>query len=522
MRVSGDVLSGRVGFQFGSTRDHVRPAKVLRTKRTITSFRPPRAEGRPGDVVPELGPVEVFSEKAKEFIASVGKGLVAASLAGALLAGSPAVQAREMRFPASGDPEVFTVQQTLVEAWSIVRDTFVDGDGGSEWEQELSDSLMNAYRSKNGKEAYHAIEDMLKDVPDPYTRIIPPEEYADFRVTSDGELQGVGLLIAADPSNGKLMVLASIKGSPADRAGILAGDELVSINGKSTEGLNGAGAAKILRGRNGTSVRVKLARRTDQIPGVPGTPESLPRATTKQFTLRREIVELSPVFYGKVHEAGEDYGYIKLTNFSTKAAVDMRNAVVDLEEQGVQAFILDLRNNPGGLVDAGLEVARLWLDGSPTIFNVAGRGSDVMQSVALSEGSALTDLPLAVLVNQDSASASEILAGALKDSHRASLIGDRTYGKGKIQTVYELMDGSALFVTVARYKTPAQHDIDMVGITPDMACRPMLAGDAPPGEGDGVRGPSSMRGKSILEADLEMDDCFLTAERFLYQQSHQI
>ncbi|GMH42932.1 hypothetical protein BSKO_10854 [Bryopsis sp. KO-2023] len=520
MQKSGDVLCGRAGFQSGRRRAHLGRAttKVLRAKKSSTSFTPPRAESRHGDANSGHGAVEGFTEMAKEVFASVGKGVVALSLTGALLTGAPAVEARELSFPASGNPDVFTVQRTLLEAWSIVRDTFVDGDGGVEWEQELGDSLMNAYRSQNGKEAYHAIEKMLKDVPDPYTRIIPPEEYTEFRVNSDGQLQGVGLLIAADPSNGKLMVLASIKGSPADRAGIIAGDELVSIDGKSTQGLNGPGAAKILRGQNGTSVRVKLARRTDQIPGVPGTPEPLPQATTKLFTLRREVVQLSPVFYGKVREAEEDYGYIKLTNFSSKAAADMRNAVVDLEEQGVRAFILDLRNNPGGLVDAGMDVARLWLDGSPTIFKIAGRGSYEMQGIALSDGEALTDLPLVVLVNEGSASASEILAGALKDSHRASLIGDKTYGKGKIQTVYELQDGSALFVTVARYKTPEEHDIDMVGIMPDMACRPALAGEAPPGKGE----PTAMQGKTVLETDLEMDDCFLTAERFLYQQAHEI
>lgn len=450
------------------------------------------------------------------------RGALAVGLCGALLLSPLQSDALELRFPASGNPEIFTAQKTLVQAWSIVRESYVDGDGGMEWQDVLKESMQSAYDATDGKEAYNTIQDMLEAKGDPYTRIIPPEEYANFRVSSDGELQGVGLFIASDPSNGKLMVLSPVKGSPADRAGILPGDELLSIDGHSTQGLNGPEAARELRGRNGTSVMVKLARRTEQIPGVPGTPESRPKTKTRLVSLKREVVELSPVYYSKVNEAGQDLGYIKLLNFSSKAAVEMKNAISDLQSEGVGGLILDLRNNPGGLVDAGLDVSRLFLEGSPTIFNVSGREDSDLRTIGLEEGHAATTLPLVVVVNQDSASASEILAGALKDNHRATLIGDRTFGKGKIQTVFELNDGSALFVTVARYKTPENKDIDLVGIKPDLACQPNIVGPAPRGEGDGVRGPNSLRSKTLLEADLEMDDCFLTAERFLYKNSQHL
>jgi len=438
---------------------------------------------------------------------------LAAVASGALLCASPA-RADIERFPASANPEVFAVQKTLVEAWDIVDKVFVDPTG-DDWRQDLRSHLLDAYKAKDADQAYNSISGMLEDLKDPYTRLVPPDEYASFRMDSKGEVQGVGLLIASDPSSGKIVVLAPLRGSPAEKAGIMPGDEVLSINGRSTRGLDGKEAAKSLRGKDGTTVSVKLARRTEEIPGVPARVEEKPVIKYKSVQMKREVVELNPVYYDNVEEAGMKLGYIKLTTFSNKSSDAIRNAVEQLDGDGVDAFVLDLRGNPGGLVQAGLDIARVWLDGPATIFHISGRNASAHSEVTLHDGVSSTEKPLVVLVNEESASASEILAGALHDNHRAKIIGDRTYGKGKIQNVFELQDGSALFVTVARYQTPDLDEIDGKGIVPDLGCFPDKVGPAPKGEGIGVQGPSVMEVKSMLEAELELDDCFVTAERFL-------
>lgn len=349
-------------------------------------------------------------------------------------------------------------------------------------------------------------------------------------MSSDGELKGgVGLLIASDPASGRLLVLAPIKGSPADRAGIQPGDEVLTVDGTSTQGWDGEDAAKILRGEKGSSVTVEVARRRpmDAIPGVAGIRDSEDaRVELKRFKLRRERVELSPVFATTLHYDDHSFGYVRLVNFSQHAAHDMQNAVAQLKKDGVEAFILDLRNNPGGLVHSSLEIASLWMDGSsrPTLFTVQDRmmeeakmlgdadaAANSVQRVVLDGGKAATGLPMVVLVNRQSASASEILAGALHDNSRAEVIGDRTFGKGKIQSVFELGDGSALFVTVAKYKTPSGADIDQVGIQPDRACAVGAFG-----------GPASVPGIPVgpgadaqVIDELATDECVRTAEAVL-------
>ncbi|CAL5229708.1 g13081 [Coccomyxa viridis] len=435
------------------------------------------------------------------------------------LTSGPAIAEQTIvRFPASPDPKVFAAQQTLVEAWSIIEDAYVDAQfGGHQWEDELSNALVATYAAEDGDGAYKQIGNMLSKLGDPFTRIVPASEYANFRVSSDGEVQGVGLLIAADPTSGKLVVLAPIQGGPADRAGIQPGDEVLQIDGNTTEGWDGDRAAKLLRGTSGSSVMVKFARRSEQVPGVAGRPELPPKIELKQVNLKREKLELSPVYSTAVDHDGHKLGYIRLVNFGQHAALDMQHAVQKLQGTGAEGFILDLRNNPGGLVRSGLDIARLWMDGEAAIFNVQGREDNghiaIMQRVILEQGLAATDLPLAVLVNGGSASASEILAGALHDNGRATLIGEKTFGKGKIQSVFELADGSALFVTVAKYRTPNMEDIDQVGIQPDTACS---LGDAGRQAAAGV--PLNRKTAESVLSQLQEDSCVLTAEALLESQ----
>lgn len=486
-------------------------------------------------------------------VQSTLKHVATALCAGAIAFPALAEPATVVRLPASPNPGVFAAQKTLVEAWQIVGETFVDNDlNGLDWENELRKHMVAAFQSGDPVKAHVELDTMLEELGDPYTRVIPAEEYQSFLVSADGELQGVGLLIANEPVNNHLYVLAPIKGGPADRAGMQPGDEVLSINGTSIDGWTGEQAAKLLRGKGGTEVQVKFTRRTDGIPGVPGRPEPPPaRDQLKEVRLRREKVALSPLYYtsflvdgmpsgrpstasgaGGVVEGGgigssaqERVGYIRLISFSNNAASEMRQAIKDLEKLGANEYILDLRSNPGGLVRAGIDVAGLWMDGQSTVLNITGRAGEPVQQVALDiGGAALTHAPLVVLVDHNSASASEILSGALRDNNRATIIGDTaTYGKGRIQSVFELQDGSALFVTVAKYKTPNGTDIDMKGILPDRACRtPVLTSSA--GNGFTIERPTpappvaGFGTEDALRAQLAADSCVLSAETVLHEQ----
>jgi carboxyl-terminal processing protease len=268
--------------------------------------------------------------------AQAGVGVAAAA---ALLLTSPAsADVEQLAFPVSPDPSIFAVQRTLVEAWTIVTEAFVDQTfNGADWRAELSARLIDAAASQSPQAAEGEIKEMLKTLGDPYTRWVPPQEYRNFRVGNDGELQGIGLLIASDPSSGRLVVLAPLQGGPAERAGVKPGDEVVAVDGRPTSGWDSETAAQKLRGRQGSDVVLEVSRRVE-IPGVAGSrpaedsvasdPESVVR---KRFRLRREVVELSPVFATTMHHDDKTFGYVRLVNFSQRAAGDMLKAIKQLE-----------------------------------------------------------------------------------------------------------------------------------------------------------------------------------------------
>lgn len=510
----------------------------------------------------------IVAKLVEDKLKRIGNGVLGFAAATTLWLGTPmlppqpASAAETLTFPVAENPELFSFQKTLVEAWSILTETYVDPTFNHlDWQKELSSKLNSIAYAPSKDVAAEQIATMVSDLGDPFTRWVSPKDYAEFRMSSDGELKGgVGLLIAQDPASGRLLVLAPIQGSPADRAGIKPGDEVLKVNGTSTEGMDSEKAASVLRGEQGSSVMVEVARRKEStsksagimpissppsrvespsgiIEAIPGVPGPSPgdtkgvRMEHKQFRLRRERVELSPVFATAMHYDDHNFGYVRLVNFSQHAAQDMGKAIEQLKKDGAEAFILDLRNNPGGLVTASLDVASLWLDAktNPTIFSIQDRPEDEetggvaaaaagalpsaarVQEIIISGGEAATDLPLVVLVNHQSASASEILAGALRDNHRAEVIGDRTFGKGKIQSVFELGDGSAVFVTVAKYRTPAGTDIDKVGVVPDRACTSVFRGGPKSVPGIPV-GPGADR--QVVD-ELETDSCVLTAESIL-------
>ncbi|KAK4581592.1 hypothetical protein RGQ29_024980 [Quercus rubra] len=446
----------------------------------------------------------------QQLIKSIGKGLFGfAAAAAALLSvcyDSPALsESLTVAFPVSRAQEVNTVQRTLVEAWGLIRETFIDPTfNHQDWDSKLQQTMVEMFPLRSSDAAYNKISAMLSTLGDPFTRIISPKEYQSFRIGNDGNLQGVGLFINAEPRTGHLVVLSCVDGSPAARAGIHEGDELIEINGERLDGVDSEAAAQKLRGRAGTIVTVKVHSSKDL-----GSDSSI-----REVKIPREYIKLSPISSAIIpHRTADGHltktGYVKLSAFSQTAAADMENAIQEMESQDVRAYILDLRNNPGGLVKAGLDVAQIWLDGDETLVNTIDRDGN-MSHISMVDGHAITNDPLVVLVNEGSASASEILAGALHDNGRAILVGHKTFGKGKIQSVTELHDGSALFVTVAKYLSPALHDIDQVGISPDVQCTT-----------DMLNSPkdSLLKDKSSISS-LETDSCIMVAEHELdIQQS---
>ncbi|XP_042487387.1 carboxyl-terminal-processing peptidase 2, chloroplastic isoform X3 [Macadamia integrifolia] len=306
--------------------------------------------------------------------------------------------------------------------------------------------------------SYVAIRKMLATLDDPFTRFLEPDKFKSLRSGTQGSLTGVGLSIGYptkfEGSTG-LVVISSSPGGPANRAGIMSGDIILAIDETSTETMGLYGAAERLQGPEGSSVELTIRSGPD----------------IKHLALTLEKLSLNPVKSRlcDVPGLGKDtsrIGYIKLTSFNQNASAAVKEAIETLRSNNVNAFVLDLRDNSGGLFPEGIEIAKIWLEKGVIVYICDNRGvrdiyeADGSNAIAVSE-------PLAVLVNKGTASASEILAGALKDNKRAVLFGEPTFGKGKIQSVFELSDGSGLAVTVARYETPAHNDIDKVGVIPD-------------------------------------------------------
>ena len=340
-------------------------------------------------------------------------------------------------------------KELVDEVWQIIDKNYVDATFNHvDWRATREEYLGRPYTDQ--EEAYAAIREMLEQLEDPYTRFMDPEEFENMQIDTSGELTGVGIQLAQDEETNKLMVVAPIEDTPAFEAGIKAKDVITAIDGQTTEGMTINEAVNLIRGRVGTSVTLTILRNESE---------------TLQFPITRARIELHPVRYSYQDRNG-GIGYIRLTNFSANAAEEMQEAIEDLEGQNVVGYVLDLRSNPGGLLYASVEIARMWFDEGSIVSTVNRQGSIDLQKA---DGGALTDKPLVVLVDGGSASASEILSGALQDNDRATLVGTQTFGKGLVQSVRGLGDGSGLAVTIAKYLTPSGRDINEEGISPDVA-----------------------------------------------------
>ncbi|HIK45257.1 MAG TPA: PDZ domain-containing protein [Leptolyngbyaceae cyanobacterium M65_K2018_010] len=339
-------------------------------------------------------------------------------------------------------------KELVDEVWQLINRNYVDGTFNQvDWEAVRTEYLGRSY--SNQEEAYVAIREMLEKLEDPYTRFMDPQEFRNMQIDTSGELTGVGIQISQDEETKEIVVVAPIEDTPAFEAGIRSKDVILAIDGESTEGMELNDAVNKIRGPVGSEVTLSIRRGEDRI----------------EVPITRALIEIHPVRYSTQPGPEGLVGYIRLTQFSANAASEMSEAIEDLEKQGVTGYILDLRSNPGGLLYASIDIARMWLSNG-IIVSTVNRQGVVDEETA--NNRSLTNKPLVVLVDGGSASASEILSGALQDNDRAVLVGTRTFGKGLVQSVRSLADGSGVAVTVAKYLTPSGRDINKYGIDPDV------------------------------------------------------
>ena len=342
-------------------------------------------------------------------------------------------------------------KEVIDHVWQIVYRDFLDSNGKfqkSNWINLRKEVLSKTYSDSN--EAYDAIRDMLSNLDDSYTRFLEPKEFNQMRIDTSGELTGVGIQIVKDKESDDLIIISPIEGTPAFDAGIKARDKILSIDDISTEGMNIEDAVKLIRGQRGTKVKLEILRGSQSF----------------FKTLSREKIEIKSVS-SKVNQTknGLSIGYVRIKQFNANASKETRDAIKDLETKKVAGYVLDLRSNPGGLLESSIDISRHFINKGVIVSTVS---KDGLKETKKGNGQALTKKPLVVLVNEGSASASEIVSGAIKDNKRGKLVGKKTFGKGLVQSMRTLVDGSGLTVTVAKYLTPNGTDINKSGIIPDI------------------------------------------------------
>ncbi|MEJ5339558.1 MAG: S41 family peptidase [Aquificaceae bacterium] len=294
---------------------------------------------------------------------------------------------------------------------------------------------------------YGALNGMLKSL-DPFSAFFTPEQYREFRQETEGEFGGVGIEIGMD--KGRPIVISPIEGTPAFRAGIRSGDIILEIDGEDTSNMNLMDVVRRIRGKPGTKVNLTIMRRGADRP--------------IKVELERAVIKVESVKWTKL----QDVGYIRLSQFTDGAGKEVEKAIRNLTSQGVKGIVLDLRNDPGGLLTEAINVSELFLKEGKLVVYTKTKNGEVNRYFSRKKPVLPENVPLVVLINRGSASASEIVAGALQDHKRAVLVGERSFGKASVQNIIPLEDGSAIKLTVAHYYTPLGRLIDKKGIQPDI------------------------------------------------------
>ena len=331
--------------------------------------------------------------------------------------------------------------------WRLINTKYVDPTNNEQDWSKWRHKYDNVIRTD--EDAYVAIETMVASLNDPYTKFLDPKEFSDETGSIKGSLKGIGIQIGV--KDGKLMVIAPIEDTPAEKAGLLADDEILAIDGKSTKGITVDKAADQIRGEEGTQVRL-LIKRKDTVP--------------KEYTITRAEIEIKSVSQ-KVPEnvvMPKDICYIRLSSFISRNAAKEVSEILQ-NSPYTKAFIVDLRSNPGGLLSNAIYISDMFLNGGAIVSTVDRDGYKETQKATRG---VLTSKPLVLLVDKGSASASEIFSGAMKDNKRAVIVGTQSFGKGLVQEINKLPNNSGINITIQKYLTPNGTDIHKKGITPDV------------------------------------------------------
>jgi carboxyl-terminal processing protease len=315
--------------------------------------------------------------------------------------------------------------------------------------------ILNAYYERDNinlnKLIDSAIDGLVKGLGDDFSYYEAAEEVEEKQIEMEGQYGGLGIEVTYDSEYKAVKVIAPMYGTPAWRAGLKPGDRIVSIDDQPVSEMQYMEAVRKLRGQPGTKVKIKVLRE--------GVQELL------TFEIVREVIQIVPVKYAYVETQKGRIGYIMITRFGAKTSQEMASALDEIFQKGVQGILLDLRNNPGGYLNSAIDVASYFVDKGVI---VKTRNAYGVEEVYESKGNKYPNVPVVILVNKGSASASEIVVGALRDHNVAKIVGQRTFGKGSVQTGFPLANGGTLYLTTARYMTPSGKDIHRIGIEPDV------------------------------------------------------